>query len=152
MKYFENIKSIEELKKEYRKLAFKYHPDRGGDAEIMKKINCEYDKMFSILKETSNNASDHEAVDDEFKEVINKIIAFNLNIEICGSWIWVSGNTKEYRKELNSAGLWWARKKQMWYWHPKNELRKKRKATLSIDEIRKKYGSQKVTEKIKVIA
>jgi len=34
--------SIEEIKKAYRALAMMHHPDRGGDLEIMKKINAAY--------------------------------------------------------------------------------------------------------------
>ena len=31
MKYFTNCKNLDELKKEYRRLAMIHHPDRGGD-------------------------------------------------------------------------------------------------------------------------
>lgn len=34
MKYFTNVKTAEQLKSEYRKLAMKYHPDRGGSEEM----------------------------------------------------------------------------------------------------------------------
>ena len=33
---------MEEIKKAYRRLVMKYHPDRGGDLEAMKKINAAY--------------------------------------------------------------------------------------------------------------
>jgi len=46
--------SLAELKQEYKKLAFKLHPDRGGDPENMKKINQAYD----ILKTKSTNVND----------------------------------------------------------------------------------------------
>ena len=50
MKYFTNVSSFDELKKQYRRLAMQYHPDRGGDVETMKEINNEYDMMFPVLK------------------------------------------------------------------------------------------------------
>lgn len=50
MKYFAQCKNLEELKKEFRRLAMLHHPDRGGDAEIMKAINNEYDAVFPALK------------------------------------------------------------------------------------------------------
>ena len=34
--------SNDEIKKSYRKLSFKHHPDRGGDEEEFKKINRAY--------------------------------------------------------------------------------------------------------------
>ena len=49
MKFFQTVKTLEELKAEYRRLAMKYHPDRGGDAETMKAINAEHDEFFEIL-------------------------------------------------------------------------------------------------------
>jgi hypothetical protein len=144
MKFFNNVTTIEELKKEYRRLLFIHHPDKGGNIEDVKVLNLEYEEMFKILNVTSKNNADHEAMPDDFKEVINKIINLNVDIEICGSWIWVSGNTKEFKSELNEAGFWWANKKQMWYWHPEDEVSKSRKSK-SIDEIREKYGSEKVS-------
>ena len=44
--YFTNIKTVEELKKQYFALAKKYHSDiTGGSAEIMKEINNEYAEL-----------------------------------------------------------------------------------------------------------
>ena len=58
MAYFKNISSYENLKSQYRTLALANHPDAGGDVEIMKAINSEYDKLFPIWKhrsEVTNN-------------------------------------------------------------------------------------------------
>lgn len=57
MTYFKNVKSLEDLKNQFRELARKNHPDAGGDAETMKAINQEYDKLFPIWKKRFNMAS-----------------------------------------------------------------------------------------------
>ena len=36
MKYFTNVKTLDELKKEYRRLLMLHHPDRGGDTGTKK--------------------------------------------------------------------------------------------------------------------
>lgn len=54
MKYFKNIRSLDDLKRQFKTLARKNHPDAGGNAEIMKEINCEYDALFPIWKDRHN--------------------------------------------------------------------------------------------------
>lgn len=49
-KYLKNISSLEDLKKKFRELLKVNHPDNGGDAEIMKEINVEFDSLFPIWK------------------------------------------------------------------------------------------------------
>lgn len=63
MKYFTNIISYQNLKEQYKKLLKENHPDNGGDAEVMKAINVEYDVLFKIWKDraaTSNNLNEEE--------------------------------------------------------------------------------------------
>jgi DnaJ-class molecular chaperone len=42
MKWFNECKTIEEVKAEYKKLAKQYHPDLGGDTATMQEINKAY--------------------------------------------------------------------------------------------------------------
>jgi len=53
MLHFKNVKSYEDLKTQYRKLALANHPDAGGDTAIMQDINKEYDQLFIIWKNRS---------------------------------------------------------------------------------------------------
>lgn len=54
MKYFNNITTPEELKKQFRALSIKLHPDRGGNAEEFRNMMAEYmaiSKDFDRAKE-----------------------------------------------------------------------------------------------------
>lgn len=48
--YFSNVTAIDQLKGEYRRLAARYHPDRGGNAALMTRINVEYETLLASLK------------------------------------------------------------------------------------------------------
>ena len=97
MTYFINIKSLEELRKEYKRLVKLNHPDNGGSEEAIKVINVEYEICFEMLKKadttTANGKKYNMAEDAMIRDIINAIIHLNIEIEICGSWVWVSGNT-----------------------------------------------------------
>lgn len=62
-KYLKNVKSFEDLKKQFRTLLKENHPDNGGNVEVMQEINAEYDALFKIWKDK------HEAqTGEEVKE------------------------------------------------------------------------------------
>jgi len=50
-RFFSNELSFEELKAAYRRLVMVYHPDRGGDNEMMKRLNYEYSKRMKLMEE-----------------------------------------------------------------------------------------------------
>lgn len=136
--FFGDINSIDELKKAYRNLAKQHHPDHGGSAETMKAINAEYEKLFKKL-----NTENKFDVKDGFREVIDKIINLDgINIEVCGSWVWVSGNTYAVKNELKEAGFMWASKKYMWYWRAEENAYRGNKKSQDMETIRMKYGSE----------
>ena len=105
--YFLNINSLEELKKRYKELALKHHPDRqGGDTATMQEINNEYKYFCEHPSFTFKHDGDKEDL-FVYPEVLAKIINFKgIIIELIGSWLWVSGNTIAYKKELKEAGFW----------------------------------------------
>lgn len=147
MKYFTNIKTLEELKKEYKRLALENHPDRGGDVEVMKAINAEYDIMFNKVKDIHVNAKgetytkENTETPSEFKDIIDKLIRMEgLEIEIIGCFIWLSGNTKAHKDNIKTLGFKWHSTKKMWYKAPE-DYRKKSKKKYSIEEIRDMYGT-----------
>lgn len=44
-KYFKNVKSLEDLKNQFKALARKNHPDAGGNADTMKERGGYYSKF-----------------------------------------------------------------------------------------------------------
>lgn len=152
MKWFNNPQTLEELKKQYKKLAMKHHPDIGGTVKDMQEINAEYDKLFEKLKNTHRTAegktytakTETTEKAGDFKEIINRLINLEgINIEICGTWIWLTGNTYQHKEILKSLNFRFSRSKQAWYYHT-DGYRKSNGKIFTLDEIRDLYGSETI--------
>ena len=61
MTYFTNCQTLDELKKVYKHLAQKHHPDVGGDTATMQAINAEYEERFEALKRRQNEQAEADA-------------------------------------------------------------------------------------------
>lgn len=155
MKWFINPQTLEELKKQYKQLAMKHHPDLGGSDDEMKEINAEYDKLFERLKNVRQNASgetyfakeETTETPEQFCEIVNRLITLEgIIIEVCGSWLWVSGNTKQYREALKELHFRWSKNKCAWYFHNEG-YHKIGKKTFTMDEIRTMWGSETIEAK-----
>lgn len=149
MKYFKNCTTKEECKKMYKKLAFKHHPDRGGDLDTMKEINNEFDwimknGIFKSAKAKKDTKKDYDFSTSQFKDIITTLLRFNgLEIEITGVFIWVTGNTYQNKEVLKQLGFRYSRNKKAWYTAPKEYFTQKTyyKKSYSMNDIRNKYGS-----------
>ena len=155
------MNTLEELRRQYRDLLKKYHPDnKDGSTEATQEINAEYDRLFKLLKDrhesksadskesnakTDFNNMKYDFTEDELlREMLQKVIHFDgITLEIIGNWLWISGNTYQYRKELNDLGFKFAGQKKSWYWHSE-AFRKRSHKKLSMEDIRNYYGSTEV--------
>ncbi|MCL2773621.1 MAG: DnaJ domain-containing protein [Oscillospiraceae bacterium] len=147
--YFNNPKTLEDLKKQYRELAMKHHPDKGGNTEIMKIINNEYDELFKVLKdvhktkdgETYTAKQSTNETPEQFKNIIDELMKMDdIIIEIIGCFIWVTGNTKIYKDKLKGLKFQWHSKKIAWYLKPDNYKKHSHK-DYDLNEIREIYGT-----------
>lgn len=153
MKYFDNCPTLDSAKAEYKKLAIKLHPDRSG-----------YDSTADF-QEMQNQFENYKPEEEKFKgeytnwnakeyaKIIEQLMQIkDIEIEICGSWIWLNGDTKpvkEQIKEIDTGETMrrgWSKSKSKWYFSPK-DYKKKSSKELSIEEIRGLYGSKKVKPK-----
>ena len=141
-KWFTNVTTIEQLRKQYRELLKKYHLDNeNGSVEVTQEINAEYDLVFSILRkeEHSDSQSYTQEENEQFKTILNAIIGYNITIEIIGNWIWCF-NCYAYKDQLKSLGFTWCSKKKAWVWHS-GEYHRHHKKEIPLNDIRTKYGS-----------
>jgi hypothetical protein len=144
MNYFVDCNSVEETKVLYKTLAKKYHPDLGGDLETMQIINLQYEQKLRNFEGKDNSKGysyKYDPVESVLMTVITKIynISIDLEVDLIGLWIWVSGNTKPYKDDLKQF-LKWSNKRKMWYYAGCRSG----KSNKSIDELGKKYGRTRV--------
>jgi len=134
------------LKKAYVKASFKYHPDRNpAGLEMMKAVNAAYAVLKNLPdddKHTDGTAG--EDYGETLNAALNAVIHMEgVNIEICGNWVWLSGNTKPHKDAIKAAGYFWASKKMMWYFRPA-EWKSKARGAWDMDKIRETHGSSAV--------
>lgn len=77
MKYFSGISNLDDLKREYKRLALENHPDRGGDTAVMQEINAEYDAAFSRLKVAHNLAHPEQRTEETAKSTRSEFYTAN---------------------------------------------------------------------------
>ena len=143
IKEFSEVTGINEAKKVYKTLAKKLHPDVGGSEEEFKILNAVYNDFIENKIYFSNDFK----IDLDLEKIISQILHFeNITIELVGSWIWLSGDTKEIKDKLKELGFKWASKKKMWYY---GEMKGKSHGEKSLDEIKDKYGSKTFKKKEK---
>lgn len=145
--WFAGYDTTEDIKNHYRNLCKTHHPDMGGDTATMQNINTAYAiaSANAIRMEkpdwTEEQYVNADVVAEAVRAAIERIITIpGLEIEVCGVWVWVGGDTKPNKKALNDAGYKWASKKKMWYFPgiPAGGY------GWSMGKIRTYYGSQRI--------
>ena len=154
-KWFRGVTNRKELKALYKELVKKYHPDCGGNEADMKAINAEYDQLFKVLPDVTKDGTEYKKADyqtgrtgstkerpEDFRNALAAVIRFNdIEIEICGDWIWLHGNTFAHKDVIKNAGYYYSSNKKSWYWHDADYVKKNHKH-YSMNEIRLMHGSE----------
>lgn len=135
----------DEVAKAYKKLSLKYHPARNSTGvEMMKVINSAYDFLKGLNFDSFKHTAPESAYNycEKLETVIAEVKKMEgVVIEVCGNWIWLSGETRNFKDQVKSLGFFWAGKKQKWYFRPSEHKSSPHKAW-DMDEIRSKYGSE----------
>jgi hypothetical protein len=120
MIYFNECSTIDHVKSVYMTLAKIHHPGKGGDLAIMQAINNEFSFATAKIARgenlTDDEINDLIAENEKYRLALNAIICVSdINIELVGSTIWVTGNTYSCRATLKAAGFYITYKNIAWY-------------------------------------
>ncbi len=119
--------SMDELRKHYREMCLQYHPDKNLDnvekfTEIFKQLLNEYDLFLEYFipgenrkqeRANSNTRYSYETESELGRKVADMMRYSGLIIEICGSWIWLSGNTFRWKDQIKQSGFRFQGKKKI---------------------------------------
>lgn len=153
--YFKECKNLIDVKTVFRILAKKHHPDLGGNAEIFKIINNEYESAFEYFQKLDNLQVDEDKKQGKkayynyenssiYKNIIEQLIRFELKIEIIGSWVWIEADKETYSilNLLHELKFVYSKNKKSFYWFDGIEKQsKKYKGYYNKNQLREKYGS-----------
>jgi len=144
----QKARDLKELKSIMRKLSKLVHPDLGGDTEQMQYLNEIYNKALeNFIYFTSTGTAEETEININVEKIIRDLLHLeDIEIEICGSWIWVKGETKQHKETLKKSGFRWSKNKKEWYNNQldPNKDKKRFRGTSSKDEIIAKYGATKI--------
>ena len=135
------------LKTAYRAACLKHHPDKGRTLEIMKLVNTAHDFLKCEswwTGEQARTAQKQTPLTETILAMINKIKTIpGIKIEVIGSWLWVSGNTYDYKTILRDLKMKFSGNKKAWYYH-EDVYRKRGKRKFSMNDIRALHGSEEI--------
>ena len=143
----------EQIKAAYKKAMQKYHPDRNpAGAEMAKLLNAAYALVQDYEGEYDENTQSTLNYGEVINNALNAIMGLGLTIEICGTWVWVTGETRPHKEVLKAAGYFWSNKKCAWYFRPEARKSRRKGSNWSMKEIREAFGSEMIKDTQKRLA
>jgi len=141
LNFFRECKSIDEVKAEYKRCVQRWLPREGhaGDSDQLSRAENEY---LEISKRPKFQEQSEEVKEEYlgYPAKVKTLVKLGLDLEMCGSWLWVGGNTIDHKEQLKELGLRYSPNKKMWYYRPKWS-RSANSTPVDMEFIRKKYGS-----------
>lgn len=162
MSHFDGVGTLAAGRQLYRELLMKNHPDRGGDAEVFKQVQNDFEIFLRHVSwdDTRGAVNEDDTLrrrgkrtrmdwDPEyakrFYEVLRTVCEFNVDVEVIGDWIHVK-NFQGYQFKLTMMGFWWSRAHQCLIWNGEGQPRGNATG-VSTDYLRSRYGAERKRDK-----
>jgi hypothetical protein len=150
--WFFECKTEQEIKKRFHELMLIHHPDRGGNLETCQEIVGQYHEALKFCQYTGTEYNGErqtyhyeENREKEFEEAVNWAMTLPFcQVELIGTWLWITGKTYLIKDILKEKGVYWASKKYAWCFHV--GLWRRNKKRFELDDLRTKYGYETLKE------
>lgn len=147
--FFKDCTSLDEAKKLYWSLAKELHPDVGGTKEAFQELQGQFEAFRPAKEKFTGEFEQWQA--GPYMDILEQLMKIEkITINICGSWVWLSGDTKPVKEQIKAINLegtgykrGFSRNKSQWYFSPEG-YRKLTKKKLSFDEIKDFYGNKEM--------
>ena len=142
--YFTGL-NPDEAKKKFKKLCVELHPDNKetGNSEAFKRMFSEFQNLSEGTGTNETNETKIE-MSEKMQNVILELSKYDfINMFICGSWLWISGNTFQIKEKLKELECKFAPNKKMWFY---TEIKSSGRGNMNIEEIKNKYGSKEISK------
>lgn len=159
--YFANLTTEAEITNVYKALRVALHPDNGGNTAAFQALGQQYAAAIAALRHDTapdkggelpaaviclSEHSESSTIATGLLNMIDKTSQIpGISVELCGSWLWVTGNTRPVKEQLKALQFRFSGSKKAWYWHdPSQPYRRRSRRHYDMDEIRDLHGSQKL--------
>ena len=148
MKYIyftREYETIADIKKHFRELSKRYHPDLGGTEEQFKEMYKEYEYLIEhFIEKQYKDVRMSEMV----KALINELMYYeDMELEVVGDWLWVD-TSRNNDKLLKGLGFFWSSKHSKYYYSGDTK-KVTRCSSYSMQDMRNMMGNKKIGKKEK---
>jgi DnaJ-class molecular chaperone len=98
MNYFKDCKTEDDVKRIYRELAKKLHPDHGGSDELMRELTKQYESWIPANKFSQSSTMSEEEFQEKFKKASAEA-RFESNSQYAGYGGYRYANVNDMKKE-----------------------------------------------------
>lgn len=146
MKYIyftKEYETITDIKKHFRELSKRYHPDLGGTEEQFKEMYKEYEYLIEhFIEKQYKDVRMSEMV----KALINELMYYDdMELEVVGDWLWVDTSRKNDTL-LKGLGFFWSSKHSKYYYSGDTK-KVTRCSSYSMQDMRNMMGNKKIGKK-----
>ena len=137
--------TITDIKKHFRELSKKYHPDMEGTDTEFRELYSEYEYLIEhFIEKQYKDVRMSEIV----KALINEFMYYDdMELEVVGDWLWID-TSRDNDKLLKDLGFFWSSKHSKYYYSGSTKKVTKC-SSYSMQDMRNMMGNKKIAKKEK---